>query len=223
MRAYAIIPSYNPGEALVGVAERVEAELGREAVLIVDDGSADGSGDLAESRGYTVIRHLQNQGKGVALQTGFDAALERGAEWVLTLDADGQHDPGEIPKFLAEAESGRCQILIGTRMGDTRDMPFQRIFANRLTSAIISALAGQRIEDSQSGYRCIDARVLRAVRTEFRRYDAESEIVVKASRAGFAIGSVPIKTIYGEEESKINPFVDSMRFARVIWRLLRVR
>jgi len=223
MKVVAIVPSYNSGPALVSVLEGVEAVLGRDAVLVVDDGSIDGSGDLAASRGYRVIRHGQNQGKGVALQTGYDAALAEGADWVVTLDADGQHDPAEIPAFLTEARRGEHQVLVGTRMGDTRDMPYERIFANRVTSGVISLLAGQRVEDSQSGYRCIAADVLRAVRTEFRRYDAESEILVRASRAGFSIGSVPIRTIYGEEVSKIDPVVDTLRFLRLTWRLLRVR
>jgi glycosyltransferase involved in cell wall biosynthesis len=223
MKVCAIIPSFNPGEALQGVLDGVSAQLGADNLIVIDDGSSDGSGERATERGFTVIRHDENQGKGVGLRTGYRAALEREGEWVITLDADGQHDPAEIPKFLAEAAGGRHQLLIGTRMSDTSDMPFLRIFANRATSMILSALAGQRVEDSQSGYRCIAAEVLRTVRTEFRRYDAESEIIVRAARAGFSIGSVPIRTIYGEEVSKINPLVDTLRFLRLTWRLLLLR
>jgi glycosyltransferase involved in cell wall biosynthesis len=216
-----VVPDYNAGRQLLDVLPRVAAEVGADGVLVIDDGSTDGSGEAAAAAGYTVIRHAENRGKGAALRTGFAAALERGARWVVTLDADGQHDPAEIPRFVAAAARGEHQLLVGTRMGDTRQMPPLRIFANRLTSTIISALAGQRIEDSQSGYRMIAAEVLRTVPLEFDRYEAESEILVRAARAGFSIGAVPVRTIYGEETSAIHPLVDSLRFVRLTWRLWR--
>lgn len=223
LRVIAVIPSYNPGERLDVLLPRVAAQLERDALLVIDDGSSDGSGARAAAAGYPVLRHATNQGKGVALKTGFRAALARGADWVLTLDADGQHDPAEIPTFLAAAARGRHQLLVGSRMADVGGMPLIRVVTNRLTSAVISALAGQRIEDSQSGYRCIAAAVLRSVRLELRRYDAESEILVRAARGGFSIGTVPIRTIYGEEVSAIHPVADSLRFIRLAWRLLWMR
>jgi glycosyltransferase involved in cell wall biosynthesis len=215
----AVIPAYNPGPELGSVLAAAVRELGREAVLVIDDGANDGTGDRARAAGVEVITHPMNRGKGAALRTGFEAALARGAEWIFTLDADGQHDPAEMPKFLAAAAGGGAQLWIGDRMQNTADMPWLRRLANRSTSAIISALAGQSIADSQSGYRLISSRVLRAVDLRFDRFEAESEILIKASRAGFKIGAVPIRTIYGQEQSTIHPVRDTVRFISLVVKL----
>jgi glycosyltransferase involved in cell wall biosynthesis len=201
------------------VLDAAARQLGHGQILVVDDGATDESGALARAAGVQVITHEVNQGKGAALRTGFTAALAAGAEWVFTLDADGQHDPAEMPAFLAAAAAGGADLWIGDRMQDTRDMPPLRRFANRSTSSIISWLAGQPIADSQSGYRLISARVLRSVDLRFDRFEAESEILIKASRAGFRIGSVPIRTIYGEEKSTIHPARDTLRFIGLVWKL----
>ena len=223
MKVCAVIPAYNPGSALVGVCEGVADELGKEHILVVDDGCSDGSLAAVAAFGVRILHHPHNMGKGRALRTGFEAALAVGADLVLTLDADGQHAPGDIPRFIERAERGDCQLIIGTRMAETRNMPPLRVFANRFTSSIVSFLARQRIADSQSGYRLMTAELLRAVDLELERYDAESEILVRASLAGFRICSVPIQTIYGDERSAIHPLVDSLRFARLTWRLLWLR
>ena len=218
-RVMAVIPAYNPGPELGSVVTAAMRELGREAVLVVDDGATDGAGDRARATGVEVITHAVNRGKGAALRTGFQAALARGADWIFTLDADGQHDPAEMPKFLQAAATGSAQLWIGDRMQNTTDMPWVRRLANQSTSAIISALAGQSISDSQSGYRLISARVLRAVDLHFDRFEAESEILIKASRAGFTIGAVPIRTIYGQEQSTIHPVRDTVRFISLVVKL----
>jgi glycosyltransferase involved in cell wall biosynthesis len=218
-KVMAVIPAYNPGPELSRVLDAAARQLGRGQILVVDDGATDESGALARAAGVQVITHEVNQGKGAALRTGFTAALAAGAEWVFTLDADGQHDPAEMPAFLAAAAAGGADLWIGDRMQDTRDMPPLRRFANRSTSSIISWLAGQPIADSQSGYRLISARVLRSVDLRFDRFEAESEILIKASRAGFRIGSVPIRTIYGEEKSTIHPARDTLRFIGLVWKL----
>lgn len=216
----AVIPAYNPGPGLVPVVRGAARQLGSPGqVLVVNDGSTDGSVESVRGLGVRVLEHERNQGKGVALRTGFAAALDIGADWVFTLDADGQHDPEEMSRFLAEAVTGRSDLLIGNRMADTGNMPWIRIFTNRFTSWVISLLAGQRIKDSQSGYRLISAPVLKAIELRFDRFDSESEILVKAAGAGFRIGEVPIRTIYGEERSTIRPFRDTLRFIALVARL----
>jgi glycosyltransferase involved in cell wall biosynthesis len=221
-RVAAVIPAYNPGTILGTVAASAARELDADSVFVIDDGATDGSTDYAREERVHVITHAVNRGKGAALRTGFAAALAAGADWVFTLDADGQHDPGEMRGFLAAAGRGRFQVLVGSRMADTRDMPWLRRFANRATSFVVSLLAGQRIADSQSGYRLIAAPVLSALDLRYDRFEAESEILVKAGRAGFRIGDVPIRTIYGEERSNIRPLHDTVRFVGLVARLAPV-
>jgi glycosyltransferase involved in cell wall biosynthesis len=217
--AYAVVPAFNPGPALGEVCALAARELGPDHVLVVNDGSSDRARIRAAASGVKLLEHELNRGKGAALRTGFAAALAAGAEWVFTIDADGQHDPGEMSTFLVAAGKGTADLFLGDRMTDKRGMPWLRIFANRTTSFIISLLAGQRIKDSQSGYRLISAPVLRAVDLRLDRFDAESEILVKAARAGFRIGSVPIRTIYGDERSTIHPLRDTLRFIGMVVRL----
>ncbi|MFQ6002472.1 MAG: glycosyltransferase family 2 protein, partial [Candidatus Zixiibacteriota bacterium] len=159
-----------------------------------------------------------NKGKGEALKTGFKYAQKKNYEALITLDADLQHDPSSIRDFLQKANANFDGILIGTREMSLKKMPFARWLTNNLSSAILSVLSGQRIRDSQSGYRLISAQVLKRVKLDAQKYDLESEILVKAGRAGFQIDSVPIRTIYRGSKSFINPFVDTGRFIRIMWR-----
>ena len=214
-----MIPAFNAGEPLVGVARRAAEILGGERVLVVNDGSTDGAPERARAAGARVIDHPANRGKGAALATGFAAALAEGADGVITLDADGQHDPAWIPRFLEAADG--ADVVVGSRMREPGSMPPLRVGVNRFTSAVVSALAGTRVTDSQSGFRWISSGVLRAVRLESQRFDAESEILIKAARRGFRIVEIPVPAIYGNEVSKIRPLRDTGRFFRLVGRSLR--
>jgi len=219
--AFAVVPAFNAGEAVLGVAEGTAAELARDRVLIVDDGSTDDAPRRLREKGFRVLVHPRNMGKGAALQTGFRTALSEGASGVITLDADGQHDPAWIPSFLAAA--GGADVVVGSRMKDPGPMPWLRVAVNRFTSFVVSRMAGTDISDSQSGYRWIGAGVLRAVPLESRRFDAESEILIKSARLGFRIREIPMPALYGEETSRIHPFRDTLRFFRLVGRSLRWR
>jgi glycosyltransferase involved in cell wall biosynthesis len=214
-----VIPAFNAGEPLIGVARRAAEILGQERVLVINDGSTDGAPERARAAGARVIDHTANSGKGAALATGFAAALAEGAEGVITLDADGQHDPAWIPRFLEAADG--VDLVLGSRMREPGSMPLLRVGVNRFTSAVVSALAGTRVTDSQSGFRWISSGVLRAVRLESQRFDAESEILIKAARRGFRIVEIPVPAIYGNEVSKIRPLRDTGRFIRLVGRSLR--
>jgi glycosyltransferase involved in cell wall biosynthesis len=185
-------------------------------VIVVDDGSSDATGERAREAGARVVRHKVNQGKGASLQTGFDAAVAAGADAVVALDADGQHDPAYAPGLLAAL--GGADIVVGSRNADRTGMPWLRRATNDVTSWWVSRLAGQRIEDSQSGFRAIQAGVLRVIRPESRRFDYESEFLVAAARAGFRVGAAPIPTLYNAPGSHIHPFRDTIRFVRFVLR-----
>jgi len=188
--------------------------------VVVDDGSSDSTFDAAQQLGVEVIRHEVNRGKGQALRTGFDRALQGGHPACITLDADGQHLPEEISRFVRAWEDG-ADVVVGSRMADNEAMPWLRKRTNEVMSFIVSRLAASHIPDSQSGYRLIDRQVLEELRLESSRYDLESEILIKAGRLGYCIASVPISTVYHDEESSIHPFVDTLRFMKLLWRSRR--
>lgn len=218
MKACIIIPALNAGETIFDLATKLLA-IGHR-VVVIDDGSTDNTSQEARRAGAVVIKHEANRGKGAALKTGFGYALEGGYETVITIDADGQHSYDEVPKFL-KAAGDDADIVVGSRMGDTHDMPPIRILTNRLSSFIISRLTGERIEDSQCGFRLIKSRVLRGIKLVTNGYDTESELLIKAARAGFTISTIPVKTIYtADRVSHINPFFISFRFLRLLWRSL---
>ena len=220
-RLFAVIPAKDAEATIGAVVRGIRGAVPGTTVLVVDDGSSDRTRDRARDAGAQVIRHEVNQGKGAALQTGFDEALRRGAEAVLALDADGQHDPAAAPGLVAALAN--ADVVVGSRNHDRTGMPWLRRKTNDVTSWWVSKLAGVSIDDSQSGYRAIGAPVLRAVRPESRRFDYESEFLIGAARAGFRIGKAPIPTLYNAPGSHIHPLRDTVRFIRLVLRHLFTR
>jgi len=191
-------------------------------VIVVDDGSTDGSIERASlDPAVHRITHAVNRGKGEALKSGFREARRLSFDAVVMLDADGQHDPGLISRFVQAAQASGADVIVGSRMRDTRGMPWLRRCTNRTTSYLVSRLAGQPIEDSQSGYRLLRSNVLEALDLRTSRYDTESEMLVQAGRAGFRIDHVAIPTVYADERSSIRPLADTWRFIRLFFRSVR--
>ncbi len=222
MRTLVIVPSKNV-EATVGdVVRRVLGlDLGLD-VLVVNDGSEDDTSRVAREAGAEVVEHAENLGKGAALRTGFEYAVERGYEAVITIDGDGQHDPAAIPQFLETIEKSGADIVVGTRMHAVGQMPKLRIWTNRTTSRVVSFLSRQSIPDSQSGYRMIRVRVLKDLVKSFvtTRYDTESELLIRAGRRGYRVAATAIESIYRGAVSHINPVADTLRFVRLVGRSL---
>ena len=185
-----IIPAYN--------AEATIADVAREALqagfplLVVDDGSSDGTAACVKGLPVNVISHRQNRGKGQALQTGFAWALEHGFAGIVTMDGDGQHDPSAIPLLAATAVERGADILIASRAEQFRQMAGLRASWNRFGSWCIEKRTGFDISDSQSGFRYYSARLLRGVTLSSAGYDMEMEILLKAWRSGFRIDSIPV-------------------------------
>lgn len=210
-----VVPAYREGGRIGAVVKgiRVHAPL----VVVVDDGSPDGTAAEAEAAGAHVIRHPRNQGKGAALETGFAYAAQQGMDFVITLDADGQHDPAHIPQLVALHREQGVPVVVGSRMGDPRTMPWLRRLTNRGMSALLSWIMGQHVADTQSGYRLYRTDVLPLVKAESGGFAAESETLLNLAAAGVRIGEVPIRVIYGDEKSKIRPVRDSVRFLGMLW------
>jgi glycosyltransferase involved in cell wall biosynthesis len=212
-----LIPSYNEARTIGRIVREVTI-LGLSA-CVVDDGSSDDSASIAESEGALVFRHMKNLGKGASLREGFRRILEKDFNAVVLMDGDGQHEPGSIPDFIKAMDTTGADIVIGNRMLDTKAMPYVRKTTNRFMSYVISKMCGQRIPDTQCGYRLIKRKVLEEVKLDSANFEIESELLVRASRKSFRISSVPIKTIYRGEKSNINPMLDTLRFITFIARM----
>jgi glycosyltransferase involved in cell wall biosynthesis len=214
----ALIPCYNEARY---IAEVVKAALVHVPVVVVDDGSTDGSAGAAALAGAKVIAHSVNQGKGKALNTGFDYAVARGVAAAITLDADGQHDPDEIPLFIEAFRAGQGDIIIGKRTFG--QMPPKSQFGNRVGTVLLGWAMGQPVPDNQSGYRLLSRDVMAKVRPSSSRFEAEVEILLRAQLAGFRVGWVAIKTIYNDKKSHFRPVDDSVLFLKMVWRIWRAR
>jgi glycosyltransferase involved in cell wall biosynthesis len=208
-----LIPAWNEASRVGSVVEAARVRL---SVLVVDDGSRDDTPTVAEAAGATVVRHPQNRGKGVALMTGFEWALAQGYEAVLTLDADGQHDSADIPKFVAAYEAGAGDLIVGRR--DFGKMPFPRSFANPIGSWMLSQALGTHIYDNQSGYRLHTRRLLENLDLTASGFELEVEVIIQAVCQGMRIGWVNIRTIYGiGKASYFHPVKDTIRFLKTVW------
>ena len=206
-----MIPCLDEARGIAGVVRGLAGTVAE--VLVVDDGSADGTADVARAAGARVLRNPVSQGKGAALAQGWAAAAASGAEWVLLLDGDGQHDPADAPSLLAAAEAG-ADLVVGNRMPGSAAMPWLRRATNRWMSRRISRLAGVEVPDSQCGFRLARLSALLGLRLRTQGFEIESEMTVAFGRAGFRVASVPIRVRYGPERSKISPVRDTLRWFR---------
>jgi len=214
----AVIPAYNAAHHLTAVIDRVARHVRREWIVVIDDGSADETRAVAVKAGAMVVSHPHNLGKGAAIRTGLAKAQELGPAFAILLDADGQHNPDEIPSFVERQRATGADMVVGNRLVRSGNMPWLRKATNHVTSAVVSLLALRRVPDSQNGYRLVRLAHFRKFPLTTSRYEIESEMIIRAGRAGGRIASVPVQTIYGDERSFINPFVDTGRFLRMVAR-----
>ena len=207
----AVIPAYQAAPTLEAVVRAAAEHL---PVLVVDDGSTDETSAVAREAGAEVLRQEPNQGKGAALRRGFAHALDAGVDAVLTLDADGQHDPACAPGFLEAWRERQAPLIIGQR--DFSQMPLSRRIANDLGTRVFSWAVGRRIADNQSGYRLIAKPLLpHLLGSSEDGFEFEVEMITDAIRAGLVIDWVPIPTIYDDAGSHISPVSHVTNFLRV--------
>ncbi len=219
MRVCIVIPVNNEAATIGGLVARLRAK-GLD-VVVVDDGSADGSGDLAGTEGASVLRNDRRRGKGFALKQGFAHALAHSYSGVITMDGDGQHDPEDVDAFLQAAGHSPDGIVTGNRMLNIRNMPPLRRWTNRFMSKLISRICGQGVPDTQCGFRYVGRPLLERLRLTANDYEIETEVLIQATRLGYPVVSVPVKTIYRGEASKVDPVVDSWRFLVYLVREMR--
>jgi glycosyltransferase involved in cell wall biosynthesis len=210
----ALIPAHDEAPRIGPVIAATARHL---PVLVVDDGSSDGTATESEAAGAAVIRQHPNQGKGAALRTGFRRAIADGHEAVVTLDADGQHDPTEIPSFLGAWQAGPPvpDLVIGRR--DFGAMPLVRRLSNRLGGLALAWAVGRDVPDNQSGYRLVSRRLMEAtLASDEAGFEFEVEMIVTCIRGGWKIAWVPIRTIYAGEPSHIRPWRHFTSFVGVV-------
>lgn len=209
-----IIPCRNEERFIAPLVREVRALLPQ--VIVVNDASTDGTAAAAAAAGAEVVSHGVAQGKGAALRTGWQRAAARGFSWVLCMDGDGQHAPGDVPALLAGAERSGASLVVGNRMEEAGKMPLVRRWVNRWMSGRLSALAGVALPDSQCGFRLVRMAALERIPLSASRFEIESEQLLAFVAAGERVEWVPVQVIYRAERSKIHPLRDTVRWFK--WR-----
>ncbi len=225
MRYAIIIPVFNHGRQVLEVVEKA-LQFGQ-PVIVVDDGSTDATAQiLASFSSLIVIRHKKNLGKGASLLTGF-AEASRFADWAITIDGDGQHDPEDIPSLIGAIPEGQRALVIGKRMGmNQKNVPRTSLWGRRFSNFWVWASCGRWFSDSQSGFRAYPLPEVTHLKSRAKRYQFEVEILVLAAWSGLPVIEVPVSVLYGpgrERVSHFRPWLDFWRNTRTFSRLIATR
>jgi glycosyltransferase involved in cell wall biosynthesis len=220
VRAAAVIPAFNEASSIATLVRRICPSVDR--VIVVDDGSTDGTAERARAAGADVVVHEANRGKGRAVRTGLARVFGGDFTHVLLLDGDLQHLPEEAPLLLAEAERSGADVVLGQRRFERDRMPASRYHANRIGSRVLSWFVGVPVRDTQCGFRVFRVDALRPLRLTATGYEIETEMLVKVRRRGGRVATVPVTAVYAGQTSKLRPVPDTTRtcFLAVYYRFL---
>ena len=221
MRVAVVIPAYQAAATIGEVVAQTLEGLPDAKVIIVDDGSSDGTGDKGLGIRVVVVTHPRNRGKGAALRSGIARACTDGADAIVTIDADGQHPAREIPRLLQPISAGAADLVLGARARNGA-MPASRRLTNWLSATLASRIGRQDIKDAQTGFRAFTAVLAARVQPAGDRYEFEANFLLEALRAGYRVTSVEVPTIYGAP-SHFRYFGDTWRMARAFARHMRLR
>jgi glycosyltransferase involved in cell wall biosynthesis len=212
-----VIPCLNEAKTIALLISEIKKFL--PIIIVVDDGSTDGTGKMAADAGAEILRHEQPRGKGIALDFGFKRAREKGFTHALAMDGDGQHAPSDISKFLEAVR--KAPLIIGNRMANPERMPKLRKFVNRWMSQRLSKIAGRNLPDTQCGFRLIELEAWSQMNLQTAHFEIESELLLAFIAAGYAVEFVPIEVIYKNERSKIHPVRDTLRWFKWYFQIRR--
>lgn len=220
LRTAALIPAFNEAGTIRTVLEGLRGVV--DHVVVVDDGSTDGTGSIAREAGAEVIPHATNLGKGRAIRTGLEALSRAGFTHALLLDGDMQHLPSEASRLVDEAAASGADLVLGERRFGRERMPASRYHANRWGSRALSAFVGVPLRDTQCGFRVVRLEALRGLTLRARGYDIETEMLVKLWRRRARITTVPVTAVYTGQPSKLRPVRDTTRtcFLAVYYRYI---
>lgn len=214
---FILIPAYKAASPLDALLPELIKTAPPSNVCVVDDASKDGTDAVCARQKIEYISLQTNQGKGAALQCGFNHLMAKNAKWILTMDADGQHSVKDIPLFLNRArENPNIGMIIGTRSMKIGTMPLPRIFSNAVTSVILSLFTGIKIPDSQCGFRMYSTRFLGQISLTYPRFEMETEAILKAWNRKWKICFVPVQTLYCSDKSHISHLKDTLRWIKAV-------
>lgn len=197
LKTYVVVPAYNEERTLGEILSNLKRYFKPEHIVVVNDGSMDRTREIARKNGVRVLTHVVNRGLGGALGTGIAYALKKGAEMIITFDADGQHLVSDALRVMKPVAEGRADLAVGSRLkGDIEEMPFIKRFGNLILDGITAFFARKYVSDSQSGLRCFSRACASKIRITCDRYAVSSEIIIEAASKGCKIEEVPIKAVY---------------------------
>jgi glycosyltransferase involved in cell wall biosynthesis len=205
-----VIPCFNEGSTIAPLVDAVQCH--QIAVIVVDDGSGDDTAESALKAGAIVVRHERNRGKGAALKTGLSLARDRGFDWAITMDGDGQHSPDDLPPLVESARSTQASLVVGNRMPHAEAIPWLRRQVNRWMSRKISQRAGRHLPDTQCGFRLVNLGAWAALPMEAEHFEVESEMLLAFVAAKHRVEFVPIRVIGRTRRSHIHPLADAGRW-----------
>jgi glycosyltransferase involved in cell wall biosynthesis len=222
-KVYIVIPALNEAEVIQEVIVETK-KSGYENIIVIDDGSEDSTFQKAKEAGAIALRHEINRGKGAAAKTGIEAAKMLGADIIVTMDGDGQHDPSDIQSLILPVLKGKCDVVLGTRLKKYQGMPWYKIIYNWIGNAITWYLFGLWVADSQSGMRAYSKKAIELINTKYDRYEYESEVIREIYIYKLKYKEVPIKvryTDYSKNKKNKQNFANGVKtFYKMLWKLI---
>ncbi|MFR9650615.1 MAG: DUF2062 domain-containing protein [Rikenellaceae bacterium] len=212
-RVLIVVPTYNNQTTIGQVIRDVRGYS--DDILVVNDGSTDSTHSIIESLGVESISYTPNRGKGYAIRQSFKYALERGYNYVLTIDSDGQHFASDIPQFIEAIEGNPDSLIIGARNLTADNMPSKNTFANKFSNFWFHVETGTKLEDTQSGFRLYPIQRIGRAKYVSSRYEFEVEVIVRAAWSGVRVMNIPIKVYYPPIEERVSHFRPLKDFTRI--------
>lgn len=221
---FIVLPAFNESSILPSVIEEIK-QTGFQNIIVVDDGSTDTTFEVAKNiNGITTLRHRLNRGKGAATKTAIEAAKLLGADIIVTMDSDGQHNPHDIFRLIEPLQKKQCDVVLGTRLVNPDGMPWHKILANWVGNTLTWCLYGLWVTDSQSGFRAYSRKAMDLINTQSDRYDYESEVIREIRFYHLPFLEVPIEvryTDYSMGKVERQSFINGLKTLwRMLWRLV---